>query len=85
VSSLNKLTDAEYYAYIEDRGHVLRREEDGEVDIFYLDYDCHNGPGCVRCHESWCHHCRDEVDMCEKAGAELFPLTVEDAKVGKAA
>ena len=87
--SLKKLTHAEYYAYIEDHGHVLRREADGSIDTWVLDCDYHNGPGCVRCHDIWCHHCRDEVEFCDEAHSELIPLTREDAikasKDGKAA
>jgi hypothetical protein len=45
------------YEQIEAAGHQLQRDEDGEIDIFVLDYGTHNGPGCVICGDSWCYHC----------------------------
>lgn len=41
----------------EKLGHILKRNEDGAVDEFVCDAGFHNGPGCSRCGESWCHHC----------------------------
>ena len=78
--NLNNLTQAEYYALIEDHGHVLLRDEDGRIDIFGFECDYHNGPRCVRCHDCWCHHCRDSIEMCSDAHSELFPLTADDAR-----
>lgn len=63
-SELDKLSDNQYLSYIESKGHILKRE-DGEIDIWVLDADYHNGPGCVKCHDCWCYHCRDEIDECE--------------------
>lgn len=78
--SLNNLTEDEYYAYIEDHGHKLRRKKDGRVDSFFLEYAYHNGPGCVLCHKSWCHHCRDSVELCEHSYTiELFPEELKRA------
>lgn len=34
--------------------------DDGEIDIFRMDAGYHNGPQCMRCQESFCHHCRPE-------------------------
>lgn len=80
--SLKNLTNAEYYAHIEDHGHVLKRDPDGSIDEWALDCDTHNGPACARagCYESWCHHCREPVKRCAAAMPELFPLTADDAK-----
>lgn len=64
---LLSMSGAEYHAYLEAQGHRLVRDEDGEIDVFVLDCEYHNGPGCELCGESWCHHCRDEVDACECA------------------
>ena len=61
---LNKLSDKEYLEYIESKGHILKRE-DGEIDIWVLDDDYHNGPGCVKCRDLWCYHCREIIDECE--------------------
>ena len=75
MNGLKKLTDKEYYDYIEDLGHRLIREADGGVDYFALDVDNHNGPMCERCYDAWCHHCRDKVERCEKSytGELAFP------------
>lgn len=68
------MTDAEYYAYLESCGHILRRDKYG-IDIFFLEYAHHNGPGCVRCGETWCHHCRDSAQRCvESYTGDLFSL-----------
>jgi hypothetical protein len=41
------------------RQHDWKRYE-GEVDIFAMEYEWHNGPMCKRCHESFCHHCEPD-------------------------
>lgn len=46
-------------------GHKLRRDEDGNVDIFVCDSDYHNGPGCETCGDSWCHHCNETIKPCD--------------------
>ena len=53
-----------YEQQLEAAGHVLKRDEDGEVDNWVMDWDYHNGPGCVNCHDSWCHHCEDTIKPC---------------------
>ena len=40
--------------------HKWRCGRDGSVDIFALDLGHCNGPKCVRCGESFCHHCHPE-------------------------
>ncbi len=40
-------------------GHTPKLDEDGELDMFTLDYDHHNGPGCTACGQTWCEHCRN--------------------------
>ena len=42
-------------------GHEFYLDEYGGVDIFFEEYDHHNGPGCALCNNSWCHHCEPEV------------------------
>ena len=37
--------------------HDWYRDKNGEIDMFVLDFGIHNGPGCKRCHESFCKHC----------------------------
>lgn len=63
-NELQKLSDEEYFQHIENKGHVLKRE-DGEIDIWVFDADYHNGPGCEKCHDSWCYHCREIIDECK--------------------
>ena len=49
-----------------EKGHVLKRDEDGKVDHWVVDSGYHNGPGCAKCHASWCHHCTnmDNIEDC---------------------
>lgn len=37
--------------------HDFYLDEDGEIDVWYVEYDYHNGPGCRACVDSWCMHC----------------------------
>ena len=51
--------------YIEDpRGHEWQKDEDDTVDIFAMDDGIHNGPKCVKCGYSFCHHCDDFIPKC---------------------
>lgn len=54
----------DYYKRLEDAGHVLKRDKNGDVDEWVLEYDIHNGPGCINCDESWCRHCEDKIKPC---------------------
>lgn len=58
------MTRPEWYQLLKDHGHVLHCERDGEIDIFRYDDGYHNGPECVNCDDSWCHHCQDAVKPC---------------------
>lgn len=40
--------------------HKWRRESNGDIDVFVLDVGHCNGPGCIRCGESFCHHCQPD-------------------------
>ena len=52
------------------RGHVWRKDPDGTVDIFGLEVGNHNGPICINCGYSFCHHCQQgPAEDCPK-GAE---------------
>lgn len=53
-----------YLEQLEAAGHVLKREADGDIDIWVLESGYCNGPGCVNCGESWCHHCEDSIRPC---------------------
>lgn len=50
------------------RGHIWKIDQDGSIDIFGVEYGNHNGPICVNCEYSFCHHCEigPKVD-CSKA------------------
>ncbi len=74
------MNDKEYYAAIEAAGHLLRRDERGEVDFFALDSGHHNGPGCELCHDTWCQHCRDSIEPCSVGVIDSTCTVVEDTK-----
>lgn len=48
-------------------GHVLKRDEDGDIDIFAFSFGYCNGPECTVCHQSWCQHCHsaDSLKPCD--------------------
>lgn len=56
----------EYHEALEAAGHKLRRNDNGEVDVWVMEEDFHNGPGCELCGESWCHHCKPKARPCRK-------------------
>lgn len=41
------------------RGHVWETEDDGDINIFAMSEGHHNGPKCIKCGYSFCHHCSD--------------------------
>lgn len=53
-----------YYEELEAAGHILQRDDTGKIDNWVLDFDYHNGPGCINCEESWCSHCGDTIEPC---------------------
>jgi len=54
-----------FHIQLEMAGHKLKRyEDDGEVDIFAYESGFCNGPKCVLCGESWCHHCGGRIIRC---------------------
>lgn len=59
-----------YHIALEAAGHKLIRDEDGDVDIFRLDANFHNGPECELCGETWCHHCKEDIEPCNKTTHE---------------
>lgn len=44
---------------IDDKGHRWKREDDGAIDIFGVEWGHHNGPICVNCGYGFCHHCQE--------------------------
>ena len=58
-----------------NRGHVWKTEDDGEVDIFGNGADFHNGPLCIRCGYEFCHHCQElpSEDCSAPNGSEKQP------------
>lgn len=53
-----------YFEQLEAAGHVLKRDEDGEIDSWAMEWGYHNGPRCVNCNDSWCEHCQDNIKPC---------------------
>lgn len=52
--------------YITDpKGHVWKTlQNSDEIDIFAYDEGFHNGPGCIKCGFSFCHHCSVVIREC---------------------
>lgn len=36
-------------------------DQDGDIDIWQLEMDPHNGPRCLRCDRAFCEHCKPEI------------------------
>lgn len=60
--------DIQYDYMTNTKGHQWRTNEDGSIDIFGYDAGLHNGPICVLCGYSFCHHCSDGVAKQECTG-----------------
>lgn len=60
------MSHQKYYDYLQSLGHVLKLDENGNVDAFGHDFENHNGPSCINCGASWCHHCEEDAQVCEK-------------------
>ena len=37
--------------------HLWYKDDNGDVDMWYVDHGYHNGPGCKICGERFCEHC----------------------------
>lgn len=42
--------------------HDWYRDDNGEIDMWFMDVGFHNGPGCKRCHATFCEHCDPDWD-----------------------
>ncbi len=42
--------------------HEWKKDEDGNIDLWAMEYEHHNGPRCERCGESYCAHCNPDYD-----------------------
>ncbi len=67
-----------YQEQLEAAGHVLKRDEDGKIDNWVMEYDYHNGPGCVNCQDSWCEHCEDHIEPC--IGKDAYDAQCREAR-----
>lgn len=60
-----------FHIALEEAGHKLVRDADGEVDDWQLDVDDlegfggHNGPRCSLCDEMWCVYCEPKPQKCQ--------------------
>lgn len=63
--------------------HDWIRTEDGKIDEWVLSTGFHNGPGCKRCHASFCMHCEPDwesdpcvvdEDICPGCGKVIYKL-----------
>ena len=50
----------EYWYVKNNKGHVWKTEDNGEIDVFGLDYETHNGPIRTVCDYAFCEHCERE-------------------------
>jgi hypothetical protein len=41
--------------------HDFYKDPLGEVDVWRIESDYHNGPQCMRCGWGACHHCSPEI------------------------
>jgi len=46
------------YVHREFPEHEWKRDIDGNIDEFAMEYAFHNGPVCKRCGYTFCMHCR---------------------------
>lgn len=44
-------------------GHIWETDDEGEVDMFALSVNFHNGPRCSACEYSFCEHCEKEFNI----------------------
>lgn len=65
MSSYYTSPDHPYHKALEEAGHKLILDEDGEIDIFRLAYHVCNGPECELCGEAWCQHCQNKIEECK--------------------
>lgn len=52
----------------EQKGHMLLRDNHGNIDVFVLNSGHHNGPRCIRCEWEACMHCdpfAEEIPDCK--------------------
>lgn len=63
--------------------HDFYTNEDGETDIWYMDYDIHNGPGCRACVMTWCMHCQEDFweEECPDRQEALFEIENGNAAI----
>lgn len=47
-------------------GHVWQLDVFGEVDVLAFDTGEHSGPCCTLCGQSYCQHCGQPPEVCEK-------------------
>ena len=54
-------------------GHKFALEPDGQVDVWRMEVEYHNGPHCNSCDESFCQHCDRQIytEVCEQAKIEI--------------
>lgn len=52
-------------------------DQDGNVDVWRLEYEYHNGPKCRRCLEAFCEHCEPGIWDEECSSGQLDLLDVQ--------
>lgn len=75
--------------------HLWKKDENGNVNEWAMEFDYHQGPVCERCGDTFCIHCEPDgyithkkcvVDVykCPKCGSELRSNQKHCAKCGQA-
>ena len=64
------------------RGHQPKLDDDGTLDVFFLDSGFHNGPGCTVCYWSACMHCDtpESIPQCTQAHIDADYVVVGDGR-----
>ncbi len=71
------MSDREWANALIINGHVPVLNELGEIEMWVLNEQHHNGPGCAQCQEMWCEHCLEPSDVgpCQGERAPASTLT----------
>ena len=48
---------------MKEMGHDPILNKEGDMDVWVVDHELHNGPGCKKCGKSWCYHCKGIEDI----------------------
>ena len=72
-------TEEKWLEAMKAKGHMPKLDDDGGLDLFVLDVDFHNGPGCTICFWNCCMNCEgvDDIPECDVLTLECVDTTVK--------